>query len=74
MVFIYSLFVTQEQTLLLSGVTSDVYDKSDAVTKPLLVGMGYTGDDQDAILEYLTWQKNKSHTNLLIRGPIDVSV
>ncbi len=40
---------------LLSGVTSYVYDKSDTVTKPLLVGMGYTGDDQDAVLEYLTW-------------------
>jgi hypothetical protein len=42
---------------LLSGVTSYVYDKSDTVTKPLLFGMGYTGDNQDVILEYLTWQK-----------------
>ncbi len=42
---------------LLSGVTSYVYDKSDTVTKPLLFQMGYTGDDQDVILDYLTWQK-----------------
>jgi hypothetical protein len=42
---------------LLSGVTSYVYDKSDTVTKPLLFWMGYTGDNQDVILEYLTWQK-----------------
>jgi hypothetical protein len=42
---------------LLAGVTSYVYDKSDTVTKPLLVGMRYTGDNQDAILEYLRWQK-----------------
>ncbi len=42
----------------MSGVTSYVYDKSDTVMKPLLVGMGYTGDNQDAILEYLTWQKS----------------
>jgi hypothetical protein len=41
--------------VLLSGVISYVY--FDTVTKPLLVGMGYTGEDQDAILEYLTWQK-----------------
>jgi hypothetical protein len=34
-----------------------VYDKSDTVTKPPLFWMGYTGDNQDAILEYLTWQK-----------------
>jgi hypothetical protein len=40
---------------LLSGVTSYVYDKSDTMTKPLLVGMGCTGDNQDAILEYLAW-------------------
>jgi hypothetical protein len=47
----------KNRLVLLSGVTSFVYDKSDTVTIPLLVGMGYTGDDQDAILEYLTWQK-----------------
>ncbi len=40
---------------LLPGVTSYVYDKSDIVTKTLLFGMGYSGDNQDAILEYLTW-------------------
>jgi hypothetical protein len=44
--------------VLLSGVTSYVYEKSDTVIKPLLFWMGYTGDDQDVILEYLTWQKN----------------
>jgi hypothetical protein len=42
---------------LFSGVTSYVYDKSDTVTKPLLFWMGYTGDDQDVILKYLTWCK-----------------
>jgi hypothetical protein len=42
---------------LLSGVSSYVYNKSDTVTKPLLFGMGYTGDNQDVIYEYLTWQK-----------------
>jgi hypothetical protein len=42
---------------LLSGVASYVYDTSDTVTKPLLLQMGYTGDDQDVILEYLTPQK-----------------
>jgi hypothetical protein len=58
---------------LLSGVASYVYDTSDTVTKPLLFWMGYTGDHQDVILEYLTWQK-KSHTNPLILGSIDTSV
>jgi hypothetical protein len=42
---------------LLSGVTSYVYDTSDTVTKPLLFWMGYTGDKQDVIKEYLTWGK-----------------
>jgi hypothetical protein len=54
--FIHCLLHKNRLTLL-SAVTSYVYDKSDTVTKPLLVGMGYTGDNQDAILEYLTWQK-----------------
>ncbi len=35
-----------------------MYDKSDTVMKPLLFWMGYTGDDQNVILEYLTWQKS----------------
>ncbi len=47
--------VLHKNILLLSGVTSYMYDKSDTVTKPLLFGMGYTGDNQDGILEYLTW-------------------
>ncbi len=34
-----------------------MYDKSDTATKPLLFWMGYTGDNQDVILEHLTWQK-----------------
>jgi hypothetical protein len=55
--FIYPL-LHNNRLALLSGVTSYVYDKSDTVMKPLLFGMGYTGDDQDAILEYLTWQKS----------------
>jgi hypothetical protein len=42
---------------LLAGVTSYVYDKSDTVTKALLFWMGYTGDDQNVILECLIWQK-----------------
>jgi hypothetical protein len=54
--FIHHL-LHKNRLALLSGVTSYVYDKSDTVTKPHLVGVGYTGDDQDAILEYLTWQK-----------------
>jgi hypothetical protein len=54
--FIHCLLHTNRLALL-SGVTSYVYDKSDTVTKPLLFRMGYTGDDQDVILEYLTWQK-----------------
>ncbi len=54
--FIHRL-LHKNRLALLSGVTSYVYDKSDTVTKPLLFGMGYTGDNQDAILEYLTWQK-----------------
>jgi hypothetical protein len=54
--FIHHL-LHKNRLVLLSGVTSYVYDKSGTVTKPLLFGMGYTGDDQDGILEYLTWQK-----------------
>ncbi len=54
--FIHRL-LHKKMVALLSGITSDVYDKSDTVTKPLLFGIGYTGDDQDAFLEYLTWQK-----------------
>jgi hypothetical protein len=47
----------KNRLVLLSGVTNYVYDKSDKVTKPLLFCMWYTGDNQDVILEYLTWQK-----------------
>jgi hypothetical protein len=54
--FIYHL-LHMNRLVLLSGVTSYVYDKSDTMTKPLLFWMGYTGDNQDVILEYLTWQK-----------------
>ncbi len=54
--FIHCLLHKNRLTLL-SGVTSYVYNKSDTVMKPILFGMGYTGDDQDAILEYLLWQK-----------------
>jgi hypothetical protein len=70
--FIHHL-LHKNRLALLSGVTSYVYNKSDSVTKPLLFGMGYTGDNQDAILEYLTWQK-KSHRDPLILGSIDISV
>ena len=48
-------FLHKNRLAFSSGVASYVYDMSDTVTKPLLVGMVYTGDDQDAILEYLTW-------------------
>jgi hypothetical protein len=51
--FIHRL-LHKNRLALLSGVTSYVYDTSDTVTKPLLFQMGYTGDDQDVILEYLT--------------------
>jgi hypothetical protein len=54
--FIHHL-LHENRLALLSGVTSYVYDKSDTVTKPLLFRMGYTGDNQDVIVEYLTWQK-----------------
>ncbi len=60
--FIHRL-LHKNRLALFSGVTSYVYDKSDTATKPLLVGMGYTGDDQDAILEYLTWQ-NTNHIQI----------
>ncbi len=52
--FIHHL-LHKSRLVLLAGVTSYVYDTSDTVTKPLLFWMGYTGDVQDVILEYLTW-------------------
>ncbi len=54
--FIHCL-LHKNRLALLSGVTSYVYDKSDTVMKPLLFWIGYTGDNHDVILEYLTWQK-----------------
>ena len=55
---------------LLSGVASYVYDTSDTVTKPLLFWMGYTGDHQDVILEYLTWQKTNHIQIPSYEGPL----
>ena len=55
---------------LLSGVTSYVYDKSDTVMKPLLFRMVYTGDDQDVMLEYLTWGKTNHIQIPSFLGPL----
>jgi hypothetical protein len=60
--FIHHL-LHKNRLALLSGVTSYVYDKSDTVKKPLLFWMGYTRDNQDVILEYLTWQ-NTNHIQI----------
>jgi hypothetical protein len=67
--FIHHL-LHKNRLALLSGVTSYVYDKSDTVTKSLLFGMGYNGDNQDAILEYLTWQKTNHIQIPSYEGPL----
>jgi hypothetical protein len=76
--FLWCLFIHcslhKNRLELLSGVTSFVYDKSDTVMKPLLFLMWIYWRQSVCGLRKFEMAKNKSRTNPLILGSIDISV